>query len=62
MTRLQKTIGDLDAQLADPALYAKEPAKAAELAKQKALAERTLTKAEGEWLAMSEEYDAAMAD
>ncbi|MCM2502975.1 ABC-F family ATP-binding cassette domain-containing protein [Aureimonas altamirensis] len=62
MTRLQKTIGDLDGQLADPALYAKEPAKAAELAKQKSLAEKTLTKAEGEWLALSEEHDAAMAD
>ncbi|WP_185983247.1 ABC-F family ATP-binding cassette domain-containing protein [Aureimonas mangrovi] len=61
ISRLQKTIGDLDAQLADPALYTREPARAAQLAKQKADADKTLTKAEGEWLELTEEHDAAMA-
>ena len=61
MSRLQKTIADLDEKLADPALYTKEPAKAAQLSKQKADAEKTLAKAEGEWLAFSEEHEAAMA-
>jgi len=62
MSRLQQTIADLDGKLADPALYTKDPAKAADLAKQKANAERTLEKCEGEWLEFSAEHDAAMAD
>ncbi|WP_427022993.1 ABC-F family ATP-binding cassette domain-containing protein [Aureimonas ureilytica] len=61
MGRLQETIADLDRKLADPALYTKDPAKAADLGKQKANAERTLQKCEGEWLELSEEHDAAMA-
>ncbi|WP_062116066.1 ABC-F family ATP-binding cassette domain-containing protein [Aureimonas sp. AU40] len=60
MTRLQQTLADLDGKLADPALYTKEPAKAADLAKQKASVERTLQKCEGEWLELTEEHDAAM--
>ncbi|ALN73637.1 ABC-F family ATP-binding cassette domain-containing protein [Aureimonas sp. AU20] len=60
MTRLQQTLADLDGKLADPALYTKEPAKAADLAKQKASVERTLQKCEGEWLEFTEEHDAAM--
>lgn len=62
MTRLQKTIAELDAQLADPALYTREASKAADLGKQKAHAARTLEKAEEEWLALTEEHEAAMAD
>ncbi|WP_062226214.1 ABC-F family ATP-binding cassette domain-containing protein [Aureimonas frigidaquae] len=62
MTRLQKTITELDAQLADPALYTREASKAADLGKQKAHAARTLEKAEEEWLALTEEHEAAMAD
>ncbi|MFD2236063.1 ABC-F family ATP-binding cassette domain-containing protein [Aureimonas populi] len=61
MERLNKTIADLDAKLADPALYTSDPARAADLAKQKANAEKTLQKAEGEWMELTEEHDAAMA-
>ncbi|KTR06108.1 glycosyl transferase family 1 [Aureimonas ureilytica] len=62
MGRLQQTIAELDGKLGDPALYTKDPAKAADFAKQKANAERTLEKCEGEWLELSSEHDAAMAD
>jgi len=61
ISRLQKTVADLDGKLGDPALYAKEPAKATELAKQKASAERTLEKCEGEWLVLSDQHETAMA-
>ncbi|WP_062011618.1 ABC-F family ATP-binding cassette domain-containing protein [Aureimonas sp. AU4] len=61
LTRLQKTIADLDAKLADPSLYTKDPSKASALAKQKSDAERTLEKVEGEWLELTTEHDAAMA-
>ncbi|MBB3949484.1 ABC-F family ATP-binding cassette domain-containing protein [Aureimonas jatrophae] len=61
LTRLQKTISELDTKLADPALYTKDTSKAADLAKQKSNAERTLEKVEGEWLELTTEHDAAMA-
>ncbi|MEX6505533.1 ABC-F family ATP-binding cassette domain-containing protein [Jiella sp. M17.18] len=62
ISRLQKTIGDFDEKLADPALYTREPAKAADLNKQRADAAKTLAACEEEWLALTEEHDAAMAD
>ncbi|MBO0903780.1 ABC-F family ATP-binding cassette domain-containing protein [Jiella sonneratiae] len=61
ISRLQKTIGDLDQKLADPALYGKEPARAADLAKQRSDAARTLESCEEDWLALTEEHDATMA-
>ena len=51
----------LDAELADPALYEKSPAKAAEKARQRAEAASKLAAAEEEWLELSAEYEAAMA-
>ncbi|WP_061932754.1 ABC-F family ATP-binding cassette domain-containing protein [Aureimonas sp. AU22] len=62
MSRLQATIKDLDEKLADPALYTKDPGKAAEFGRQKSAAEKTLEKCEAEWLQFTEEHDAAMAD
>ena len=61
ISRLQKTIADFDEKLADPALYTREPAKATDLSKQKANAQKTLEKAEGEWLDLTQEHDSAMA-
>ena len=61
ISRLQKTIADFDEKLADPALYTKEPAKASALSKQRADAARTLASCEEDWLALTEEHDAAMA-
>ncbi|WAJ30450.1 ABC-F family ATP-binding cassette domain-containing protein [Antarcticirhabdus aurantiaca] len=61
ITRLQKTLVDLDEKLADGAIYLREPAKASELAKQRADAAKTLGACEEDWLALTEEHDAAMA-
>ncbi|WP_182085703.1 ABC-F family ATP-binding cassette domain-containing protein [Aureimonas sp. ME7] len=62
MQRLQATIADLDAKLGDPALYTKDPAAAADFGKRKSTAEKTLEKAEAEWLDLTEQHDLAMAD
>ena len=60
--KLEKLIQALDAELADPALYEKNPAKAAAKAKERANAAAKLNAAEEEWLELSAEYEAAMAD
>ena len=60
--RLEKTIQEIDNELADPSLYDKAPAKAAEMAKRRADAQARLTEAEEEWLDLSARYEDAMAD
>ena len=57
----QKQIQLLDAELADPALYEKNPAKAAEKAKLRAATVDKLGEAEDQWLELSAEYEEAMA-
>ena len=59
--RLEKLIQALDVELADPALYEKAPAKAAEKAKQRSDAAEKLAAAEEQWLELSSEYESAMA-
>ncbi|ARQ57688.1 MULTISPECIES: ABC-F family ATP-binding cassette domain-containing protein [Rhizobium] len=59
--KLEKQIQALDAELANPALYEKTPAKAAEKAKQRGEAAAKLAAAEEEWLMLSSEYEEAMA-
>ncbi len=59
--KLQKQIQLLDAELADPVLYEKTPAKAAEKAKQRGTAAARLNEAEEQWLELSAEYEEAMA-
>ncbi|MFB9951176.1 ribosomal protection-like ABC-F family protein [Rhizobium puerariae] len=59
--RLEKLIQVLDAELADPALYDKSPAKAAQKAKERSDAAAKLAAAEEEWLMLSSEYEEAMA-
>ncbi|AUW41714.1 putative ABC transporte [Rhizobium leguminosarum] len=59
--KLEKQIQALDAELADPALYEKAPAKAAEKAKQRGEAAAKLAAAEEDWLMLSAEYEEAMA-
>lgn len=59
--KLEKLIQALDAELADPALYEKAPAKAAEKAKQRGEAAAKLAAAEEQWLELSSEYEEAMA-
>ncbi|MCJ7994831.1 ABC-F family ATP-binding cassette domain-containing protein [Rhizobium cremeum] len=59
--KLETLIQALDAELADPALYEKSPAKAAEKAKQRGEAAAKLSAAEEQWLELSAEYEEAMA-
>ncbi|MBB3919356.1 ABC-F family ATP-binding cassette domain-containing protein [Rhizobium fabae] len=59
--KLEKQIQALDAELANPVLYEKTPAKAAEKAKQRGEAAAKLAAAEEDWLMLSAEYEEAMA-
>jgi ATP-binding cassette, subfamily F, member 3 len=60
--KLEKLIQGLDVELADPVLYEKAPAKAAEKAKQRGEAAAKLAAAEEQWLELSAEYEEAMAN
>jgi ATP-binding cassette subfamily F protein 3 len=51
VARLTREIAQLDATLADGALFARDPAKAAALLKSRAATADTLAQAEDEWLA-----------
>ena len=62
MAKLQKAIRAVDAGLADPGLYVSDPARVAKLGKDRAEAERRLVRIEENWLALSAEYEAALAD
>ncbi|WP_104665809.1 ABC-F family ATP-binding cassette domain-containing protein [Ensifer adhaerens] len=59
--KLEKLIQALDVELADPALYEKAPAKAAQKAKERSDAAAKLAQAEEQWLELSSEYEEAMA-
>ncbi|UWU15294.1 ABC-F family ATP-binding cassette domain-containing protein [Rhizobium sullae] len=59
--KLEKQIQALDAELADPALYEKTPAKASEKVKQRGEAAAKLAASEEQWLELSAEYEDAMA-
>ncbi len=52
-----KSLTQLDKELADGSLFARDPSHAAALAKQRASAVSALAKAEEEWLAASAEYE-----
>jgi ATP-binding cassette, subfamily F, member 3 len=59
--RLTEEIGRIDRELAEAGLFARDPSKAALLAKARANAAETLTRVEEDWLAASAELEAAMA-
>ena len=59
---LAKRIAEIDAMLADPKLYDRDPARVATLGKERADAASKLAAAEDQWLALSGEYEDAMAD
>jgi len=61
VTRLTRRIAELDATLADPGLYARDPAQVATLGKERSAAVSALAAAEDEWLALMTDYEAAMA-
>ncbi|MBZ0163023.1 MAG: ATP-binding cassette domain-containing protein [Notoacmeibacter sp.] len=60
MERLGKRIQAIETQLADPALYEKNPQKAGQLAKERAAVVAELAEAEEGWLALSGEYEEAI--
>ncbi|KQV43382.1 MULTISPECIES: ABC-F family ATP-binding cassette domain-containing protein [unclassified Rhizobium] len=60
--KLQKQIRALDAELENPELYEKSPDKAAAKIKERGALSGKLAKAEDEWMALSTEYEEAMAD
>ena len=59
MEKLVAEIARHDAALADTALYARDPAKAQKLAADRGQLAKQLAAAEEDWLAASEEYEAA---
>ena len=59
--RLTADIAGLDAALAQPDLFARDPAKAADLARDRSERVAALVRAEEEWLAASSDYESAMA-
>ena len=60
--RTRKRIEVIEQQLADPALYEKDPAKATTLAKERSHLSNALGRHEDKWLALSEEYEGALAE
>ena len=60
--KLGVEIAKLDALLADPRLYAKDPAKAQSVAIERGQLARRLSEAEEAWLLASEAYEAANVD
>jgi ATP-binding cassette subfamily F protein 3 len=61
IAKLTKKIADIDAMLADPTLYDRDPARVSTLGKERADAASALATAEDQWLALSADYEAAMA-
>ena len=62
VTKLTTALAKIDITLADSAIYSKEPARAATLNTQRADAAAALASAEEQWLALSGEYETAMAE
>ncbi|PSC06474.1 glycosyl transferase family 1 [Alsobacter soli] len=61
MAKLSDLIARVDAVLGEADTFQRDPAKAAQLSAQRAELERTLVTAEEEWLALSTEYEEALA-
>ena len=61
MDKLSAELAKLDAALSDPALFAREPARAVALGRQRAEAADGLSVAEGAWMEAAEAYEAARA-
>jgi ATP-binding cassette subfamily F protein 3 len=62
MDRLRKRIDGIEDELADPALYEKDAARATKLAKERSELASQLSGHEERWLEMSAEYDAGIAE
>ena len=62
MERLRKRIDTIEDQLADPALYEKDPVGATRLAKERSDLSGQLSRHEEKWLEMSAEYEEGIAE
>ena len=62
MDRIRKRIDGIEDELADPALYEKDPSTATRLAKERSQLTPTLAGHEEKWLAMSAEYEEGTAE
>ena len=62
MDRMRKRIDLIEDELADPALYEKDPSTATRLAKERSQLSATLAGHEEKWLEMSAEYEEATAE
>jgi ATP-binding cassette subfamily F protein 3 len=62
MDRLRKRIDLIEDELANPALYEKDPVKATRLAKERSELSAQLARNEEKWLEMSAEYETATAE
>jgi ATP-binding cassette subfamily F protein 3 len=60
--RAAGALAQIDAQLTDPAVFAKDPGKAAELGRRRDAAQAAVHAAEQEWMAAQEAYEALIAD
>jgi len=60
LARCTAQLAELDHALADPAMYVKDPAKARELGERREKSQVRMDKAEAEWMAAAEAYDAAI--
>ena len=61
LARITREVAELDTQLADPKLFAKDPTKAAELTRRRERGQERLDAAEAEWMALAEQYEKASA-
>ena len=58
MARLQEKIAKIDAMMADPDFFTRDPERASKFAKERAFCEKKLTSTEEDWLALSSELEA----
>jgi len=61
LARETKAMAELDALLADPAVYSRDPAAAAEVGRKRAKRQEALDRAEAVWMAAAEAYEAVVA-
>jgi ATP-binding cassette subfamily F protein 3 len=62
LARATETLAGIDQALTDPAVFAKDPAKAADLGRRRDAAQQAVDTAEQEWLEAQEAYEALRAD
>jgi ATP-binding cassette subfamily F protein 3 len=62
LARATAALTDIDARLTDPEVFARHPAKAADLGRRRDAAQAAVDSAEAEWLSAQEAYEALTAD